>query len=42
VARIVRADQVGEDTLIDEKETDHSLFEDTMKDREVASLRQTH
>jgi serine/threonine protein phosphatase PrpC len=42
VARIVRADQLGEDTLIDEKEGDRSLFEDTMKDHEVASLRQNH
>jgi serine/threonine protein phosphatase PrpC len=42
VARIVRADQLGEDTLIDEKEGDRSLFEETMKDHEVASLRQNH
>ncbi len=42
VARIVRADQLGEDTLNDEKEGDRSLFEDTMKDHEVASLRQNH
>jgi serine/threonine protein phosphatase PrpC len=42
VARIVRADKLGEDTLVDEKESDRSLFEDTMKDREVASLRQNH
>jgi serine/threonine protein phosphatase PrpC len=42
VALIVRADQLGEDTLIDEKEGDRSLFEETMKDHEVASLRQNH
>jgi serine/threonine protein phosphatase PrpC len=42
VARIVRADLLGEDTLIDEKEGDRSLFEETMKDHEVASLRQNH
>jgi PPM family protein phosphatase len=42
VARVVRADQLGEDTLIDEKEGDRSLFEETMKDHEVASLRQNH
>jgi protein phosphatase len=42
VARIVRADQLGEDTLIDEKVGDRSLFEETMKDHEVASLRQNH
>jgi len=42
VARIVRADQLGEDTQIDEKEGDRSLFEETMKDHEVASLRQNH
>ena len=42
VARIVRADQLGEETLIDEKEGDRSLFEETMKDHEVASLRQNH
>ena len=42
VARIVRADQLGEDTLTDEKEGDRSLFEETMKDHEVASLRQNH
>jgi len=42
VARIVQADQLGEDTLIDEKEGDRSLFEETMKDHEVASLRQNH
>ena len=42
VARIVRADQIGEDTLVDEKQTDSSLFDDTMKDRDIASLRQNH
>lgn len=42
VARIVRADQLGEDTLIDEKAGDRSLFEETMKEHEVASLRQNH
>jgi protein phosphatase len=42
VARIVRADQLGEDTVIDEKEGDRSLFEETMKDHEVASLRRNH
>ena len=42
VARIVRADQLGEDTLTDEKEGEGSLFEETMKDHEVASLRQNH
>jgi protein phosphatase len=42
VARIVRADQLGEDTLIDEKAGDRSLFEETMKDHEVASLRRNH
>jgi protein phosphatase len=42
VARIVRADQLGEDTLIDEKEGDRSLFEETMKNHEVASLRRNH
>jgi protein phosphatase len=42
VARVVRADQLGEDTLIDEKESDRSLFEDTMKDHAIPSLRQNH
>ncbi|HEX9500471.1 MAG TPA: Stp1/IreP family PP2C-type Ser/Thr phosphatase [Thermoanaerobaculia bacterium] len=42
VARIVRADQLGEDTLIDEKAGDRSVFEETMKDHEVASLRRNH
>jgi serine/threonine protein phosphatase PrpC len=42
VARVVRADQIGEDTLADETESDHSLFDDTMTDREVASLRSSH
>jgi protein phosphatase len=42
VARVVRADQLGEDTLIDEKENDRSLFEDTMKDHAIPSLRQNH
>jgi len=37
VARVVRADQLGEDTLIDETESDHSLFEDTMTDRETSA-----
>jgi len=40
VARIVRADQIGEDTLTDEGE--RALFDDTMNDHEVASLRQNH
>ena len=40
VARVVRADQIGEDTLTDEGE--RALFDDTMKDHEVASLRQNH
>ena len=42
VARIVRADLLGEDTLTDEKEGEGSLFEETVKDHEVASLRQNH
>jgi protein phosphatase len=42
VARVVRADQLGEDTMIDEKESDRSLFEETMKDHEIPSLRQNH
>jgi len=42
VARVVRADQLGEDTLIDEKESDRSLFEDTMKGHAIPSLRQNH
>ncbi|HYS53693.1 MAG TPA: Stp1/IreP family PP2C-type Ser/Thr phosphatase [Thermoanaerobaculia bacterium] len=40
VARIVRAEQIGEETLSDEGE--RSLFDDTIKDHEVASLRQNH
>jgi len=40
VARIVRADQIGEDTLTDDGE--RALFDDTMNDHEVASLRQNH
>jgi serine/threonine protein phosphatase PrpC len=42
VARVVRADQIGEDTLSDEEEPERSLFEETMKDHEIASLRQNH
>ena len=40
VARVVRAEQIGEDTLTDEGE--RALFDDTVKDHEVASLRQNH
>jgi len=38
VARMVRADQLGEDTLGDEAESDRGLFDDTVKDHEIPGL----
>jgi protein phosphatase len=37
VARVVRADKVGEETLVDQTHKDHALFDDTAKEREITA-----
>lgn len=37
VARVVRADKVGEETLVDQAHKDRALFDDTAKEREITA-----
>jgi protein phosphatase len=37
VARVVRSDKVGEDTLVDQAHSDHALLVETVKDREITA-----
>jgi serine/threonine protein phosphatase PrpC len=37
VARVVRSDKVGEDTLVDQAHSDHALLDETVKDREITA-----